>query len=95
MRYFEIKRVDVERIDIEGSEGVVRDTWMAAAPWEVEAERRREVLVADLGAANRRGASRRAGLRTAIVAGRRVASSLGRSLSGRAAQPAKFDHERA
>jgi hypothetical protein len=76
VRYFEIKRVDVERIDIERSEGVVRDSWMAAAPWEVEAERRREVLVADLGAAARRGVSRRGGLRLAIFVGRRVASSL-------------------
>jgi hypothetical protein len=47
MRYLEIKRVDIEMVDIERSEEGAMKRWMAAAPWEVEAERRQEVLHAD------------------------------------------------
>jgi hypothetical protein len=48
VRYFEIKTVDVEMIDIERSEGAMSHRHLAATPWEVEAERRREVLDAQL-----------------------------------------------
>jgi hypothetical protein len=61
VKYFEIKRLDVERIDIERSEGTMPDRHLhliAAAPWEVEAERRREMLDAD---ARRFDVSERAG----------------------------------
>ena len=46
--YFEIKTLDVKRIDIERSEGDMHQDHFAATPFEVEAERRREVLAADM-----------------------------------------------
>jgi hypothetical protein len=48
VRYFEIKTLDVERIDIERSEGDMQHGHFAATPFEVEAERRREILAGDM-----------------------------------------------
>jgi hypothetical protein len=50
---FEIKRLHIERFDIEREDAIMTDRPIAASPWEVEAERRREVIAADAARAPR------------------------------------------
>jgi hypothetical protein len=45
--YFEIKRLHIERLDIEGKDLAMTGHPFPATPWEVEAERRREVIESD------------------------------------------------
>jgi hypothetical protein len=67
VRYFEIKTVDIKRMDIERSEAPMSHRHLAATAWELEAERRREVLGGEV----RRRSGRKPGLRFADL-GRRV-----------------------
>jgi hypothetical protein len=91
--YFEIKRLDVERVDIERSEGAMTDHDYAATPWEVEAERRREVLAGDArdGVVIRRDPAREI---LALARGRRLLSRLRSSTEERPAQAGKLNQKR-
>ena len=90
--YFEIKTLDVERIDIELSEGAMDDRHFAATPWEVEAERRREVLAAD--AETARSVAARAVRPPSIARGRRWLASLRGTPAGRVPQAGKLNQKR-
>jgi hypothetical protein len=85
--YFEIKTLDVKRVDIERSEVVMVDGHFAATSLEVEAERRREVLVAEMRVA-RAPRPRVAGLRA------RLLTRLRGSQSERPAQAGRLNQKR-
>lgn len=86
--YFEIKTLDVKRIDIERSEGDMHQDHFAATPFEVEAERRREVLAADMRGARVGGR----GLMTIVRS--RLALSLRGSAPRRPAHAGRLNQKR-
>ena len=66
----------MERLDIKREDAIMTDRPIAASPWEVEAERRREVIASDVDAA-RHGGSAHVGAEPLAARG----SSLLRSLT--------------
>jgi len=92
VHYFEIKTLDVEMIDIERSEGVMSHRRFAATPWEVEAERRGEVLRASALAG--RSARERGTVSVAMSRGRRWLASLRGSTDAPPAQAGRLNQKR-
>lgn len=87
--YFQIKTLDVERVDIERSEGDMQHHRIAATSFELEAERRREVIAAD------RRFGRRLGLAHLVARLRARGTSGGHVLPDRRVRSGKLGQRRA
>ena len=90
MRYFQIKTLDIEMVDIERWEGEMQHHRIAATSFEVEAERRREVISAGMRAGRSAG---RPGLLARFST--RVGTKPERVGTDRRVQAGKLDQKRA